>query len=371
MSEQPPKSPRLPGKPAVDGDTIIRASMQTTRENLLRGLLESTKEKMLAQAEIEALKMVGLDEEQRWRAVKVCVAKGDKAKQRAQDFYITAGQHLNALKAQLDKAGGKWAEWEVLLKKKAGIAKSRASELMAIADGTKTVEQVRAQGAERKAKHLEKAKEISPFRNGENTSDPAAKKAIQVHFETTPVTSAPVPVTVKVVEPKQAKADRMPTEAEGEESYQKTLYDQACLFLEQMSDATRQRFFGFVREKYRLNAVWKPRPEWYDPKHKVRGTPSINRLYKPCNLPMVGDRPTPQDIGNEHINDFYALDDADEHVIDYCSEMEEAFGNARTAAPVENAPPPNVSADKMKAAFAKIAEDEAALMGWDANEQVT
>src|SRR5262249_23838280 len=42
-----------------------------------------------------------------------------------------------------------WAESESLVKTKAGIGKSRASELMLIADGTKTPEQVRADTAER------------------------------------------------------------------------------------------------------------------------------------------------------------------------------------------------------------------------------
>jgi hypothetical protein len=45
----------------------------------------------------------------------------------------------------------------------------------------------------------------------------------------------------------------------------------------------------------------------------------------------------------------------------------EAFTRVGKTAPVENAPPPDVSADKMKAAFAKIIEDEAALTGWDAS----
>ena len=35
----------------------------------------------------------------------------------------------------------------------------------------------------------------------------------------------------------------MPTEEEAEESYQETLYDQACLLLEKMTDETRARFY--------------------------------------------------------------------------------------------------------------------------------
>ena len=79
--------------------------------------------------------------EQRWKAVRAHIAKGDKAKDKAEQHYIAAGEQLKTLKAEHD---GTWAEWEALVKEKAGIGKSRASELMQIADGTKTVEQSRA-----------------------------------------------------------------------------------------------------------------------------------------------------------------------------------------------------------------------------------
>src|SRR5262249_22910223 len=75
--------------------------------------------------------------------IKVLIEKGDKAKAKAEQFYISAGQHLKTLKAKHDAAGGTWAEWEERLRQ-VGIGKSRASELMQIADGRKTVEQVRA-----------------------------------------------------------------------------------------------------------------------------------------------------------------------------------------------------------------------------------
>jgi hypothetical protein len=136
----------------------------------------------------------------------------------------------------------------------------------------------------------------------------------------------------------KTKQNDMPTE----ESYQKTLYDQACLLLELMADSTRQKFFAYLRGKY-LNALGKPISPNYDPKYKVK-TPltSINRLrVKP---PKIVD-PVPRDIGNEHINDFRALEDADEHVIDYYSVMEEALSNA---------PPPDVSAEIMKAKLAAL-----------------
>ena len=80
------------------------------------------------------------------RTIKAHIAKGDKATDKAEQHYIAAGQHLKTLKAEHT---GSWSEWEALLRDRVGIGKSRASELMAIADGTKTLAEVRAGTAER------------------------------------------------------------------------------------------------------------------------------------------------------------------------------------------------------------------------------
>jgi len=47
--------------------------------------------------------------------------------------------------------------------------------------------------------------------------------------------------------------DEMPTEEEAFKSWQKDVYDQACLILEEMSGPTRRKFFAFLREKYSEN----------------------------------------------------------------------------------------------------------------------
>jgi len=115
--------------------------------------------------------------------IKAHIDKGDKAKAqaehaagKAEQHYIAAGQHLKQLKAEHE---GSFAEWEELLKDKIGIGKSRASELMQIADGTKTVEQVRADTNQRKIEH----RKVSPFRNGENADDPeTSAETIKAEF---------------------------------------------------------------------------------------------------------------------------------------------------------------------------------------------
>jgi hypothetical protein len=44
--------------------------------------------------------------------------------------------------------------------------------------------------------------------------------------------------------------DEMPTLEEVEEEVQATLYDQACLFLGQMTGETRRKYFAFITRKY-------------------------------------------------------------------------------------------------------------------------
>jgi len=79
------------------------------------------------------------------RRIKAHIAKGDKAVEKADEHYKAAGIYLKELKAE---HGGTWAKWETLLKNKVGISTGRASELMQVADGRKTVEKLRADKAE-------------------------------------------------------------------------------------------------------------------------------------------------------------------------------------------------------------------------------
>ena len=110
--------------------------------------------------------------------IKAHIAQGDKAAEKAnkaaekaEQHYISAGQYLAELKANHT---GTWDEWEALLKSKVGIGKSRASELMQIADGRKTVAEITANTTERSKKH----RALSPLRNGENADKAAPAKPI-------------------------------------------------------------------------------------------------------------------------------------------------------------------------------------------------
>jgi hypothetical protein len=180
MSEQPPESERpqlnaigKPLSPSFDPNYKVRTPLTSI------GRLRASTGRLRAPMQ-PSLGVSSPDEEQRWRAVRECIAKGNKAKRKAEDFYITAGQHLKALKDTHDERGGTWAEWEALLKDK-GISKSRASELMQIADGTKTVEEIRVG----KAESMKRLRAKAPPRGGENAPEPEAAK------KTTPTKTIP------------------------------------------------------------------------------------------------------------------------------------------------------------------------------------
>jgi hypothetical protein len=102
-------------------------------------------------------------------SIKALIAKGEKAAAKAEQFFIAAGQHLKTLKAN---HAGSWAEWELLLKERVKISTGRASELMQIADGRKTVDEVRAGKAE-------SMKRVRSSPRGEDKPTPTAPATAQ------------------------------------------------------------------------------------------------------------------------------------------------------------------------------------------------
>ena len=81
------------------------------------------------------------DNRQLIKTIKALIAKGDHAKGKSEQFYIAAGQHLKTLKAEKPPL----IKWEDYLGE-CGIevGRRRADELIQIADGRTTVEEVRA-----------------------------------------------------------------------------------------------------------------------------------------------------------------------------------------------------------------------------------
>lgn len=59
------------------------------------------------------------------------------------------------------------------------------------------------------------------------------------------------PAKRKKPNPRIISDDEMPSEEEAEQSEQDALYDQVCLFLDLMTDATRQKLFARIKRKYK------------------------------------------------------------------------------------------------------------------------
>jgi hypothetical protein len=99
------------------------------------------------------------------RYVKAHVRKGEQAKDKADQHFVAAGRYLVTLKVNYAPT---WRHWEDLLRIKVGLSTGRASELMQIADGRKSLEQVRTGTAKRVMKH---AKASSSLANEEKPGD--------------------------------------------------------------------------------------------------------------------------------------------------------------------------------------------------------
>jgi hypothetical protein len=107
-----------------------------------------------------------MNEAQLVRTIKAHIAKGDKAKDKAEQHYIAAGQYLKQLK---DDCPDQQTFLEKV-EKEIGIGKSRTYELLQIGEGRKTVAEVRADTAKRVAKHVQSR----PLANGQNADNPEA-----------------------------------------------------------------------------------------------------------------------------------------------------------------------------------------------------
>jgi hypothetical protein len=83
------------------------------------------------------------------RTIKELIAKGDRAKERSENFYISAGLHLRNLK---ENHATDWAEWEEILRVRLHISTGRASELMQLADGRKSLQEIREEKAQSMAR---------------------------------------------------------------------------------------------------------------------------------------------------------------------------------------------------------------------------
>lgn len=98
--------------------------------------------------------------------IKAHIAAGDKAFGKAEEHYKSAGLHLIEARDRVKREGMTFSAFIV---SQCGLGRSRAYELIAIADGTKTLEEVRSGANDRKVKH--RTNTDRPFRNGQPEED--------------------------------------------------------------------------------------------------------------------------------------------------------------------------------------------------------
>ena len=96
---------------------------------------------------LKSAKVLSANVTQHCRAINALNTKLEHAARKVEEYETAIGQHIAAIKkARPD-------DWKDIVKTECNVGRARAYELMAIARGTKTVEQTRAQTNIRKIKH--------------------------------------------------------------------------------------------------------------------------------------------------------------------------------------------------------------------------
>lgn len=125
----------------------------------MRKIEQRTTARKHSESPVQKVSPTGADQARLISTIRAHISRGDRAAEKSEQHYIAAGQYLATLKSGTCS----WAEWEEALEKVC-ISTGRASELMQIADGRKTLEQVRANTNSRKIEY----RKVPSFRNEEN-----------------------------------------------------------------------------------------------------------------------------------------------------------------------------------------------------------
>jgi hypothetical protein len=96
--------------------------------------------------------------DQRCKAINDLALKHAKGEVKQEQYLIAIGKHIAAIKEEYPD------KWETIVEERCSIKRSRAYELMAIANGTMTVEQLRL----KKAESMRRARSARPQRGGQD-----------------------------------------------------------------------------------------------------------------------------------------------------------------------------------------------------------
>jgi hypothetical protein len=138
--------------------------LQTTRDLLNASVVEFKKVPSSANDSTAVTTVGAASIDAHVEAINILVTK---LKQITGEVEEVIGQHILAIKAAEPN------QWEAVVKTRCGISRSRAYELMAIADGVKTTEQTRRETNARKIKH----RQNQAVRSGTDRKDLTAANA--------------------------------------------------------------------------------------------------------------------------------------------------------------------------------------------------
>lgn len=118
--------------------------------------------------------------------IKAHIAAGDKATSKAEEHYKAAGIHLKEAKERVKRTAN--LTWPAFLVSQCGIQRSRANELIQIADGRTSLEEVRERGrskerstreAARAYRHAGQSSGKTQSDQGERNTGPPQKEQIE------------------------------------------------------------------------------------------------------------------------------------------------------------------------------------------------
>jgi hypothetical protein len=225
----------------------MESSIQNQPVKRKRGRPPGTKNKPKAPAETKAAakpetKAVAkpADVSRDVRAINALVEKVDQHEGKIEQYYRSIGQHIAAIKT------ARPGDWLTVVDTECNLKKTRAYDLLAIASGTKTVEQVRGASALRVR---ESRKKEIPLRSGQNQRSPAHTVSGN---DQDPYSSA------DAMKEKFAEADAKEAMQEEEvraESgdpgkYQDALYNKICNLVGRLAEDTRKKLILHLVDTY-------------------------------------------------------------------------------------------------------------------------
>jgi hypothetical protein len=221
----------------------MESSVQNQPVKSKRGRPKGSKNKPKAPAPAETKAVAKpSDVQEHVRKINVLVEKVNQGEDKIEQYYRSIGQHIAAIKS------AKPNDWLTIVDTECKLKKTRAYDLLAIANGTKTVEQVR--GATALRVRESRKKEI-PLRSGKDAPVEASPARTATGNGQVPIDMKERMAELDAKETvKEVEAAISVAEKGNQESHQAALYKQACKLVSTMNTTTRENFIAYLVGQY-------------------------------------------------------------------------------------------------------------------------